>query len=130
MKAYSLDCRRKIIDTYEKEPISQRHLAKRFRVAPSFVTKLLKQYRETGDLTPKPRPGRPKSLNEAQVQVVQALVEAKNDLTFGELCEALHQQLEVTVSQPTLCRVLQRLHRTRQKKALHPSEKASERVQP
>jgi len=130
MKAYSLDCRRKIIDTYENEPISQRHLAKRFRVAPSFVTKLLKQYRETGDLTPKPRPGRPKSLNEAQVQVVQALVEAKNDLTLGELCEALHQQLAVTVSQPTLCRVLQRLHLTRQKKALHPSEKASERVQP
>jgi len=37
-------------------------LAQHFRVAPSFVTKLLKQYRETGDLAPKTRPGRPKTL--------------------------------------------------------------------
>ncbi len=33
MKAYSLDLRQKIIETYETENISQRQLAKRFRVA-------------------------------------------------------------------------------------------------
>lgn len=129
MKAYSLDLRQKIIETYENEPISQRHLAKRFRVAPSFVTKLLKQYRETGKLDPKPRPGRPRTLNAEQEQVVQSLVEAKNDITLGELCEELNQQLEVTVSEPTMCRVMQRLNLTRKKKALHPTEKSSERVQ-
>ncbi|NJR67436.1 MAG: IS630 family transposase, partial [Synechococcales cyanobacterium CRU_2_2] len=34
MKSYSLDLRQKVIETYENEPISQRQLAKRFRVAP------------------------------------------------------------------------------------------------
>ena len=44
MKAYSLDLRQKIIDVYEQEEISQRQLAKRFRVALSFIVKLLRQY--------------------------------------------------------------------------------------
>ncbi len=49
MKPYSIALRQKIIETYENEVISQRQLAKRFRVAFSFVIKILKQYRETGD---------------------------------------------------------------------------------
>jgi transposase len=39
MKPYSLDLRQKIIETYEQEAISQRNLAKRFRVALSFIYK-------------------------------------------------------------------------------------------
>jgi len=54
MKAYSTDLRQKIIDVYGKEQISQRQLAKRFDVALSFIVKLLKQYRETGEIAPKP----------------------------------------------------------------------------
>jgi transposase len=42
MKAYSIDLRQKIIDVFEKEEISQRQLAKQFRVALSFIVKLLK----------------------------------------------------------------------------------------
>jgi transposase len=45
MKAYSIDFRQKILDTYHAEPISQKAIAKRFSVALSFVQKLLKQYR-------------------------------------------------------------------------------------
>jgi transposase len=37
MKAYSLDFREKIIDAYFMERMSVRNLAKRFRVAKSFV---------------------------------------------------------------------------------------------
>ena len=53
MKAYSIDFRQKILDTYHAEPISQTALAKRFSVALSFVQKLLKQYRETKKITPR-----------------------------------------------------------------------------
>lgn len=129
MKAYSIDLRRKIIETYEQESITQRQLAQRFRVASSFVTKLLKQYRDVGHLEPKPRSGRPRKLNGEQMQLIQDLVEEKNDLTLGELCLELNQRFEVEVSEPTMCRVMQRLNLTRKKKALHPSEKQSERVQ-
>lgn len=57
MKPYSIDLRRKITETYERESISQRKLAKRFRVAPSFIYKLLKQYTEKGTLEPKSHGG-------------------------------------------------------------------------
>ncbi len=55
MKAYTLEFRQKILDVYESEPISQRQLAKRFRVAKSLVQKILKQRRETGSIAPKVR---------------------------------------------------------------------------
>lgn len=125
MKSYSLDLRQKIIETYENEPISQRRLAERFRVATSSVTRFLKQHRETGQLDPKPRPGRPKALNSDHLQVVQDLVSAQPDITLAELCEALHEQTKVKVSEPTMSRVLQRLNLSK-KKSLHPSEKGSE----
>ncbi|WP_333071815.1 MULTISPECIES: hypothetical protein [unclassified Microcoleus] len=44
MKAYSIDFRQKILDTYHAEPISHKAIAKRFYVALSVLQKLLKQY--------------------------------------------------------------------------------------
>lgn len=129
MKSYSLDLRQKVIETYENVPISQRQIAKRFRVAPSFVTKLLKQYRETGQLAPKARPGRPKTLKPAHFQIVQNLINDQPDMTLEELCQALDDQVNIRVSEPTMCRVIKQLNLTRKKKSLHPDEKASERVQ-
>jgi hypothetical protein len=55
MKSYPVEFRQKIIDCYFNEPISQRQLARKFNVALSFVEKILKQYRETGDLSPRTR---------------------------------------------------------------------------
>jgi transposase len=130
MKAYSLDFRKKITDTYFKEELSQRKLAKRFGVALSFVEKLLKQQRETGDLAPKPHGGgRTPKLNGAQLALVTALVEADNDATLEELCEQLQQRTTITLSRSTMGRILQQLKLTRKKKTLHASEKDTPRVQ-
>jgi transposase len=75
------------MDTYFTEPISQRRLARRFRVSLSFVEKLLKQFRLTGDLNPKPHGGgHPPSLNPQQLSLLVALVEEYNDATLEELC--------------------------------------------
>ena len=40
MKTYSLDFRQKIRDVYHNEPLSQRAIANRFCVAPSFRPKI------------------------------------------------------------------------------------------
>jgi transposase len=40
MKAYSIDFRQKILDTYHAEPISQKAIAKRFSGASEFCTKI------------------------------------------------------------------------------------------
>ncbi len=61
MKAYSVDFRQKIVDAYENKEGSIRQVAKRFKVAPSFVQKLLKRYQEVESLSPLPH-GRANSL--------------------------------------------------------------------
>ncbi len=130
MKAYSLDFRKKIVDTYFNEEISQRNVAKRFGVALSFVEKLLKQLRETGDLAPKPHGGGPKpKLNAEQLSLLTSLVEADNDATLDELCEQLKAKTTITISRSTMGRILQKLNLPRKKKTLHATEQGTPRVQ-
>ena len=129
MKPYSTDLRKKIIDVYEEEKISQRQLAKRFRVAKSFVQKLFKQYRETGSIEPKKRSQQtPTKLNDEQLNFLQSLVEEKNDATLEELSEDLADATGILISRSTVHRMLKRLNLTFKKKALHASEKRTEKV--
>ena len=113
VKAYSLDLRQKIVDTYQTESISQRQLAKRFGVAKSFVIKLLKQYRETGSLKPLPHSGGAKrKVSAKELEILAELVEEDNDATLEELCEIFHQRTKVSVSRATMGRMSQRLNLT------------------
>ena len=102
----------------------------RLGVALSFVEKLLKQLRETGDLAPKAHGGGPQpKLNAAQLSLVNALVEADNDATLQELCEQLEQQTTIRISRSTMGRVLQKLGLSRKKKTLYATEISNPRVQ-
>jgi transposase len=121
MKAYSIDFREKIIDVYFAERVSVRKLAKRFGVATSFIETLLKRLRETGDILPKPHGGGPQpKLNEEQLKLVKALVEADNDATLDELRARLAAETSVSMSRSTMSRVLQKLGLTRKKKHFTP----------
>ncbi len=57
MKPYSIDLRQKIVDAYNNQESSYRQLAQRFRVSLSFVKRLLKRYKDTGKIEPKPHGG-------------------------------------------------------------------------
>jgi putative transposase len=117
MKAYSLDLRQKIIDTYTEGGVSQRQLAKRFRVALSFIEKLLKQYRETGSIAPKVRTSQtPTKLSEEQLSVLSSIVKANNDATLNELRSQLEQQTGVLIGRSTLDRMLRLLDLSVKKK--------------
>ena len=86
MRAYSIDLRQKIIDVHEREEISQRQLAQRFNVALSFIVKLLRQYRTTGEISPKPFKGGVKlKLSPENLVVLADLIEHNNDATLEEL---------------------------------------------
>ena len=118
MKAYSLDLRQKIIDTYLAGDISQRQLAKRFRVALSFIEKLLKQYRETGCIAPKVRTEQtPTKLKSDQLAKLEELVIANNDATLDELRQKLKEVTDVLIGRSTVERMLQKLNLTSKKKA-------------
>jgi transposase len=103
MKAYSIDFRQKILDTYHAEPISQKALAKRFSVALSFVQKLLKQYRETKNITPRTdRCGVKGKLNAEQLLILAQLIEENNDATLEELRYLLYEKIGFSVSRATI----------------------------
>ena len=113
MKAYSIDLRQKIIDVYETEEISQRQLATRFNVALSFVVKLLRQYRTTGQIAAKPFNGGVKlKLSPEDLVVLGDLIENNNDATLDELCQMLKDRIGVSVSRATMGRMTQRLQLT------------------
>ena len=128
MKAYSLDLRQKIVDAYTEGNVSQRQLAKRFRVALSFIEKLLKQHRETGTIAPKVRVQQtPTKLNEQQLSVLASIVETNNDATLEELRTILQQQTGVLISRSTVDRMLQKLNLSVKKKHSFPRKnRASE----
>lgn len=111
MKPYSLDLRQKIVDAYAEGNISQRQLARQFRVALSFVGTLLKRYRETGTIAPKVRTQQtPTKLNSEQLDILGQLVETQNDATLEELRDQLEQRTGVRVSRSTIDRMLTKLN--------------------
>lgn len=113
MKAYSLDLRQKIVETYAEGKISQRQLAKQFRVALSFIEKLLKQHRQTGSIAPKVRTEQtPNKLNPEQLKVLEQLVEANNDATLEELRYQLSQKTGVVIGRSTVDRMLTKFNLT------------------
>ena len=117
MLPYSIDFRQKIIEVYEQEKNSIRKLAERFRVARSFVQKLLKQYKETGDIKPKRQGGNspPKVQGEDMVTLTE-IIENNNDATLEELCELLEQKTGIRVSTATMGRISHNLDYTVKKK--------------
>jgi transposase len=113
MKAYSIDLRQKIIEVYEREEISQRQLARRFDVALSFIVKLLKQYRQTKEISPKPFNGGVQlKLTPDNLEVLADLIEDNNDATLEELCSLLEEKTGITISRATMGRMSQRLKLT------------------
>lgn len=111
MQPYSSDLRQKIVERYREGNISQRNLARQFRVAPSFVGTLLKRYRETGSVAAKVRTQQtPTKLNAEQLSVLAELVEAQNDATLTELRDRLAQKTGVRVGCTTIHRMLVKMN--------------------
>lgn len=128
MKPYSVNFRQKIIDVWEKERISIRELAKRFNVAKSFIQKLLKQYRETGDIRPRPQGGSPPTkLNSEQLVILVEIIEANRDATLQELSNLLYEKTEIKVSRATLGRITKKLNQGLPKKRYRSPKKSEKK---
>lgn len=110
MKPYSQDLRQKIIETYLQERESIRDLAKRFQVSSGFVQKLIKKYRQTGTLKPKPHSGgKSPKLDGQQIDLVRKLRLQHPDATLQELCDLLENQTAIKVSRATMSRITQQI---------------------
>jgi transposase len=109
MKAYSLDLRQKVIETYEAGGITQRELAARFRVSLYFVIKLLRRWRNEQTIAPKPRGANVKPrLTPEILKFLDSEIQQQCDLTLAELVARVEEKYRVSVSPKTLSRMLVR----------------------
>ena len=122
MKAYSLDLRQKILRAYDQRLGSQRAIAALFGVSQSFVEKLLRRRRTTGDIAPRPHAGGRRALyDEAALAVVRRLVHEQPDAPLAECCERLFAQRGLPVSVPTMGRLVSTLKLPRKKSRSTPA---------
>jgi transposase len=110
MKAYSNDLRERVWRACEDEAMSPSEAAEELGVSRSFVSKLLRRFREHGTLCAKPRGGnRPPALSAAELATLRQLVRERPDATLAELCRLLHERRGVSVHTWTVCRALAKL---------------------
>jgi transposase len=121
MKAYSLDLRQKILRAYDQRLGPQRAIAALFGVSQSFVEKLLRRRRTSGDIAPRPHAGGRRAIcDEAALAIVRRLVHEQPDATLAELCERLWAQRSLRVSLPTMGRLVIALRLPRKKRRSTP----------
>lgn len=127
MKAYSLDLRQRVVEAYEQGEGTIAELAGLFRVSLFFIKKMLWLHRGGQGLEPKPHGGgAPSALNDGQREMLRAAVADRPDATLKELQETLAAKCQVTVSEATICRALQKLNLPGKKKALSPANATRE----
>ena len=123
MKAYSLDFRCVVINAYESGDGTIAEVAEQFRVGIAFVKKILRLHRAGESLVPKQGGGAQAKLNADAREKLRAAVASRPDATLGELQAVLSSRGKVEVSEPTVCRELQRLELPRKKKSFIATER-------
>lgn len=116
MRAYSLDLRQKVVAAVERGDSTIEEVAASFGVGQTFVKKMLRQHRETGDLSPRPHGGgQAARLSDKHLKLLRREVERSPDKTAAALCDHLSERAGVSVSRPTVTRALSRLGLSRKK---------------
>ncbi len=116
MQAYSLDLRQRVVAAYENGVETILEVAERFAVSDSFIKKLLRRKRTTGNIAPVGhRGGQPKRLQEKHRKWLLKTVLATPDITLEELREQLFSEHQAAASVATLSGELRGLDLRRKK---------------
>lgn len=116
MRAYSLDLRQKVVAAVERGDSIIEEVAASFGVGQTFVKKMLRQHRETGDLSPRPHGGgQTRCLSDKHFKLLRREVERRPDKTAAALRDHLEERAGVSVSRLTVTRALARLGLSRKK---------------
>jgi transposase len=114
---YSTDLRQRVVDAYNEDIMTTyAQVAERFRVSESFVSSILRRYRNSGSVEPVIRQEQtPTKLSAEQLSLLKKLIEEDNDATLQELCVALEKRVKVKIAVSTMGRMIQKLGITRKK---------------
>lgn len=115
MEAYSEDLRQRIVRSVAGG-MTQPEAARVFQVGERTVKRYLQQWRETGSLSAKPRPGKTPLISVAQYPTVLAQLAASPDATLAIHCETWQAATGVKVSRSLWCRIERTVGWTRKKR--------------
>ena len=120
MKTTSLDLRQRIVATYDEGKWTQDEVAKRFRVSPGMVKKLLQQRRRTGEIEARHRfSGRKARLMPERGKELKGLVAKEPDITLAEI----KGRLGLSCTIPAIHQVLVKLGLTyKKRRSMRPSK--------
>jgi transposase len=110
MNSYSLDLRLKVLDAVDRS-IPRREVVRTFGVSMPTIERYLRRRRQTGDLLPKPSPGRTPSIL-ATPQERRALweqLEENDEATLARHCELWEERQGARVSVSTMSRAVRKL---------------------
>ena len=112
----SKELREKIVSAYDRGMGTIKELAEIFDITPRAVAKYLQIYRETGDLTPKPLPGRPPILTETNLNIIKAIILSNRDGTLQDFCDVFQSKTGIGVTIVTIHNACKKLDIHRKKK--------------
>lgn len=127
MKPYSKDIRERVVEAYMSGEGTQRQVARRFSVSLSFVQSILKKYRETGSLEPKPHGGGyPPKIDQSGLALLQTIIDEYPSATLDQLCERFKTATGIAPSRVTMWRAVKKLSGRRKSAApQHRTQSAS-----
>lgn len=111
-KEYSQDLRERVLEANG----SIREVADRFDVSPSYVSKVGRRFRLTGQRTTKPRGGQRRPILEGREELLRERVAEVPDATLAELQTWLREAHGIKISIGALWHALERLELSFKKK--------------
>ena len=107
MKAYSIDLRKKIVESVRRG-VSISETARGFGVDRSTVGRYLKQLEEEGSLIPKKAPGSPPRLDGSAMRLLEEDIKNRPWATHKQRSQFLFAACGGEVSETTICRAIKK----------------------
>lgn len=108
MRAYPQELRFQVLHAID-EGTAREEIIARFQVSRATIKRYLKQRRETGNVLPRPIPGRPPKKKAALLLGISALLEARPEASQQEYCQWWEEEHGIPVSRATMSRAIHAL---------------------
>ena len=123
-KPLSKELREKIVSAYERGFGTIKKVSEIFGIKPRTVAKYLQIYRENGDLTPKPLPGRPPILTNENLDIIKKIISLNRDGTLQDFRDKFEVETGIHVAISTMQNACDKLDMNRKKKVSTPKNKS------
>lgn len=115
MRGYSEDLRSRVVAAVSRG-VPRGEVVEQFMVSRATIKRWVKQWREQGDLTMKPVPGRPAVKTWGLAAALPERLASHADATLDEHCSWWQEVSGQEISRSTMSRVLTQLDWTRKKR--------------